>query len=275
MVDDVPGWQEQRRLRQNRAHSARMYDYYLGGHTNYPMDRAAADQVIREFPAIGMVARVNRDFMRRVTRLLAGRGVSHFLDIGSGIPTSPNLHEVAQGLLPSARVVYVDNDPIVITYADALLDSTTEGRTDYVEADVNQTAKLLDQPVVKGLLGLGKPVALSLNALLHFIGDPRDPYEVVGELVEALPSGSYLVLSHCTADFAPEAWHAIESIYREGGTFLEVRSLAAVARFFDGLVLEEPGVVVGHRWHPELGEPMKEQPTDADVSLYAGVACKP
>jgi len=275
-----------RRLQQYRAHSARMNDYYLGGSTNYEVDRAAADQVIQEFLTIGVMARVNRAFMRRATRLLAERGVRNYLDIGTGIPTSPNLHEVAQGIIAQARVVYVDNDPLVLTYVDALMDGTPQGETGHVEADVNDPAALLRQPTISKLLSYGEPVALSLIALLHFIGDSCDPYEVVGELVAALPPGSYLALTHFTADFAPEAWVAVEGIYREGGTYLEVRNHAAVRKFFDGLELEDPGVVVGHRWHAEgcrwhaaAGDPLLERLLerlhDADVSLYAGLGRKP
>ncbi len=275
MGGSATGEREQRRLQQYRAHSARMNDYYLGGSTNYVVDRAAADQVIREVLSIGLVAGMNRAFMQRGTRLLAQRGVRSYLDIGSGLPFSPNLHEVAQGIVPQARVVYVDSDPLVLTYLDALVDGTPQGETHWVEADVTDTVTLLRRPAISRLLSHGEPVALSMTFLLHFLGDRRDPYEVVGELVEALPSGSYLLLSHLTADFSPEAWHAVEGVYRESGTYLEMRDRAAVTRFFDGMELEHPGVVVGHRWHAEADDPLSERLHDADVSLYVGLGRKP
>jgi len=261
-------------LGQDRPHSARMYDYYLGGRTNYAADRAAAEQVIERFPAIGVVARVNRSFMHRATRFFADSGVTRFLDIGTGIPTSPNLHEVAQQLRPEARVVYVDNDPLVLVYADALLDSAAEGSTAYVEADVNDPEAVLRTPAVQNLLADGEPVALSLNALLHFVGDKSDPRWVVETLVQALPSGSYLALSHCTDDFAPQAWRGIERIYRTRGTYLQVRGHDDVTSLFEGLELVEPGVVVGHHWKPEDGNSGSTL-DDEQVSLYVGVARKP
>ncbi|QMU69351.1 SAM-dependent methyltransferase [Streptacidiphilus sp. P02-A3a] len=261
-------------LGQDRPHSARMYDYYLGGRTNYAADRAAAERVIEQFPAIGVVARVNRSFMHRATRFLADQGITRFLDIGTGIPTPPNLHEVAQRLHPEARVVYVDNDPLVLVFADALLDSAAQGSTAYVEADVNDPKALLEAPAVRALLADGKPVALSLNALLHFVGDRIEPRSVVETLVEALPSGSYLALSHCTPDFAPEAWQGIEQIYRGQGTYLRVRGHDEVTRLFDGLELVRPGVVVGHQWRPEEGDDGSAL-DNAQVSLYVGVARKP
>lgn len=270
------GAEDRRDLGQHRAHSARMYDYYLGGYTNYEADRAAADQVILQFPAIKVAARVNRAFMHRATRLLAQRGVRRFLDIGTGIPTSPNLHEVAQSVRPDAQVVYVDNDPLVLMFADALLNSSPQGSTAYVEADVNKPRSLLRAPQVARLLDTDEPVALSLNALLHFVGDQASPREVLVALVDSLPHGSYVSLSHCTPDFAPQAWRQIEQIYASRGTYAKVRSLEEVVALFDDhLVLEEPGVVVGHRWRPDGEELAPDGLEDADVSLYVGLARKP
>ncbi|ABW12495.1 protein of unknown function DUF574 [Parafrankia sp. EAN1pec] len=180
-----------------------MYDYYLGGKDNFPADREAAEQVIGTFPSVRALARQNRSFMTRATRYLAGEmGIRQFLDIGTGIPTSPNLHEVAQSLVPAARVVYADNDPIVLAHARALLASSPQGRTVYLDADLRDPESILDSPQLRETLDLTQPVALSLVAILHFIkGD--EPYAIVRRLLDALPAGSYLVLTHGTADLDP------------------------------------------------------------------------
>ncbi|WP_433890907.1 SAM-dependent methyltransferase [Streptomyces sp. CA-111067] len=263
------------RLRQDLPHSARMYDYYLGGKTNYAVDRAAAEDVIRNFPAIRVVARVNRAFVHRSAGFLAReRGIRQFLDIGTGIPTAPNLHEVVQREAPEARIAYADNDPIVLVYADSLLGGSPEGSTGYVEADVREPGALLAKVRDAELIDFSRPVGLSLNAVLHFVPDDVGPYEIVKELVGALVEGSYLTISHCTPDFDPEAWAAIVDIYTKGGTPTQVRSKAEVTRFFDhGLELEDPGVVVAHRWQPEPASG-PSLVTDQQVSLYAGVARK-
>lgn len=252
-----------------------MYDYYLGGKTNYAVDREAADEVIRTFPAIRTVARVNRAFVHRSARFLAREcGIRQFLDIGTGIPTAPNLHEVAQAEVPEARVTYVDNDPIVLVYADSLLASTPQGATGYVEADVRDPEGLLACVEESGCVDLRQPLGLSLNAVLHFVPDELDAYGIVAALVDRLVPGSYLALSHCTPDFEPEAWAAIVEVYTSGGTPLQVRSKAEVERFFDGLQLMDPGVVVAHRWRPEPASG-PSLVSDGQASLYAGVARKP
>ncbi|SCF84643.1 S-adenosyl methyltransferase [Streptomyces sp. MnatMP-M17] len=261
-------------LRQDRPHSARMYDYYLGGKTNYAVDREAAEEVTRHFPGIGAAARVNRAFMHRSARYLAGHcGIRQFIDIGTGIPTAPNLHEVAQEAAPDARVVYVDNDPIVLVYADELLNSSSQGATAYVEGDVTDPGSVLAAVEESGCLDLERPVGLSLHALLHFVPDDRDPYGIVRTLLDRLAPGSYLSLSHCTPDFDPVAWAGIVEVYHSAGTAAQVRSRAEVLRFFDGLTLADPGLVVAHRWRPQAASG-PSLVTDAQVSLYAGVAQK-
>ncbi len=157
----------------SKPQSARMYDYFLGGKDNYPVDAAAAEKVISLFPAVREMARVNRDFMHRASRSLAERGIRQFLDIGTGIPTRPNLHQVVQGINPSARVVYADNDPIVLRHAEALLHSTPEGSTTYIQADVREPGKIL--AAARDILDFGQPIALSLVALLHLVADEDDP----------------------------------------------------------------------------------------------------
>ncbi|SHN06327.1 SAM-dependent methyltransferase [Actinacidiphila paucisporea] len=264
-------------IRTDIPHSARMYDYYLGGRTNYRPDREAADEVATVFPGVFVTALENRDFMHRATRVLArSYGIRQWLDIGTGIPTSPNLHEVAQSVAEDARVVYVDYDPIVLNYARALLRSTPAGRTAYVEADATDPEAILADQTLAATLDLSRPVALSLNALLHFIPDDRDPYGIVSRLMAALPSGSALAISHCTPDFDPEAWAEVVGVYRSSGTPAQVRTRKEVERFFEGFDLIEPGIVVGHRWRPEETDRV-ETPlvSDAEVSLWVGVAIKP
>ena len=257
-----------------KPHPARMYDYYLEGKDYYEVDKAAAAKVESVLPTIKITARTNRLFMHRATRWLAKEaGIRQFLDIGTGIPTRPNLHQVAQEAAPDSRVVYVDNDPIVLRHAEALMRSTPEGRTAYIQADVRDPKGIIGSERLHHTIDVNRPVALSLNALLHFVPDEDRPYEIVAYLLDALPSGSYLVLSHCTPDFAPDVWEKAVDIYHRGGIPAQVRARDEVVRFFDGLDLVEPGVVVSHKWRPD-GEP-QDGLTDAAVSIYAGVARKP
>ncbi|QHC28275.1 SAM-dependent methyltransferase [Streptomyces sp. HF10] len=251
-----------------------MYDYYLGGKTNYVVDREAAQEVIRVFPAIETVAKVNRAYMHRAVRYLAEQGIRQFIDVGTGIPTSPNLHDVAQEVAPDSRVVYVDNDPIVLVYADELLDGTPQGRTAYVQANATEPDEVWAAVRERGILDPELPVALSLHALMHFVTDSQKPYEIVRRLLEPLPSGSYLSLSHCTGEFDPEAWQAIIDTYAEAGTSVQVRGRTEVLRFFDGLELVDPGVVLAHHWHPRPGSGPGVL-SERQVSLYTGVARKP
>jgi hypothetical protein len=261
-----------REIDTSRPHSARMYDYYLGGKDHFDVDKQAAETVAAAYPGICTCARENRAFMHRATRVLAREhGIRQWLDIGTGIPTEPNLHQVAQSVVPDARVVYADNDPLVLRYAERLMRSTPQGRTTYIEADVNNAGALLNAPELAQVLDTGRPVALSLNALMHFVTDAQDPYGIVSRLLEVLPSGSALALSHCTPDFDPGTWQKVTDIYTNAGTPVQFRSQAEVARFFEGLELLDPGVTVGHRWRPDE-EPIA---SDAEVSLWTGVGIKP
>jgi hypothetical protein len=246
-----------------------MYDYYLGGKDSYPVDEEAAERVISFLPAIRVAARTNRSFMNRAARLLAERGVRQFLDIGTGIPTEPNLHQVVQAVDPRSRVVYVDNDPIVLRHAEALLRSTPEGGTKYIEADVREPEKIIQG--AKEILDFEEPIALSLVALLHFVSDEYKPYDLVNELVAPLPSGSFLMLSHVTGDFDVASWDKAVDIYRKSGIPAQVRSREEFARFFTGLDLIDPGVQVVTNWHPEPDQEF----ADEQVPLYVGVARKP
>ncbi|MEU6371694.1 SAM-dependent methyltransferase [Streptomyces sp. NPDC046909] len=256
------------RIDTSKPHSARMYDYFLGGKDNYPVDVAAAEQVTSHFPAVSQMARTNRAFMHRATRLLAERGVRQFLDIGTGIPTEPNLHQIVQRIAPDARVVYADNDPIVLRHAQALLHSTPAGRTDYVQADVRDPGRII--AAARETLDFSQPIGLSLVALLHLVADKDEPARIVRELLAPLAPGSCLTLSHATGDFDPETWERVVEVYRKGGTDAQVRSHAEFSAFFSELELIDPGVVLAAAWHPELGEPQGGE----EIPLYVGVARK-
>ena len=251
-------------------HSARIYDYLLGGKDNFEADRQAAAAIVESSPSLPISMRANRQYMARVAHYLAAeRGIRQFLDIGTGLPTSPNVHEVAQSVDPAARIVYVDNDPIVLTHARALLTSSSPGHTAYIDSSLSDVERILAG--AKENLDLSRPVGLLLFAILHFFEDQADPYGIVRELLAALPSGSYLVLSHITADYEPERWAGFTAVMRKQGIPTQLRSQAEVARFFDGLDLIDPGVVPILQWRPT--EPTDL--TDAQVALYGGVGRKP
>ncbi|GAA0690282.1 SAM-dependent methyltransferase [Kitasatospora atroaurantiaca] len=258
-------------LRPDVPHPARMYDYYLGGKDNFPADREAAERALAANPEFRSTARANRGFLQRAVRFVTGQGIDQFLDIGTGIPTVGNTHEIAQQVDPQARVVYVDNDPIVLTHARALMAGMGLGRTDVLQADLRGPAGILSAAEVKGLLDLDRPVALVLAAVLHFLPDETEPYKIVETLVDALAPGSYLILSHGTADFIPpEVRDRVTGVYSKATAPLVGRSREEVRRFFDGLELLEPGVVTVPLWRPE------EEPAEgADrVSMYGAVARK-
>jgi len=262
----------------SHPHTARMYDNYLGGKDHFEVDRKAAQAVATVFPGIYVCARELRRFMHRATRVLArDYGIRQWLDLGAGIPTEPNLHQVAQSVAPEARVAYADNDPLVLKYAERLMISTPEGRTTYVHADLREPEALLASPVLNATLDLSKPVAVSLNSVLHFVPDEQDAYGIVARYMAALPSGSALALSHATPEFAPGTWARIVEIYAEGGTPGQVRTREEGERFFEGLDLLEPGIVMAHEWRPEPGERPEDEPepTDVEVSSWGAVAIKP
>lgn len=266
------GWPADRIDTEN-AHSARIYDYILGGKDYYPADKEAGEAMTREWPALPVHMRANRDFMNRAVRWLAeDAGVRQFLDIGTGIPTSPNLHEIAQAVAPGSRVVYVDNDPIVLTLSQGLLASAPEGRTAYVEADFRDPAAILGAPELRGTLDLSRPVALTVIAIAHFMLDADDAVGVVRRLMEPLPSGSYLAMSIGTAEFAPAEVGRVAREYAARGMPMRLRTLAEAHEFFDGLDLVAPGIVQVHKWHPDGGA---QGIRDEDIAMYGAVARKP
>jgi hypothetical protein len=253
------------------AHSARVYNYWLGGTDNFAADREAAEQAIAANPGIVTDVRANRAFLVRVVRYLAAEcGVRQFLDIGSGLPTQSNTHQVAQAVAPDARIVYADNDPIVLSHARTLLSSTPAGACDYVEADLRDPAAILR--AASATLDFGEPVALMLLIILHLIPDSDDPYGIVARLAGAMPAGSYLVFGHPASDIrAAEMAEMTKRVnQRMSGPAATMRDRAAITRFFDGLELLEPGVVQPQQWRPEPGDPGPPQ-----VTAWCGVARKP
>ncbi|NEB76347.1 SAM-dependent methyltransferase [Streptomyces sp. SID14478] len=249
----------------SQAHPARVYDWLLGGKDNYPVDEAVGTQLP---PEARDAARQNRAFMHRAAAWLASQGTDQFLDIGTGIPTAPNLHQVVQRALPSAKVVYTDNDPIVLRHAQALLVSAPEGATDYIQADVRDPKAILEH--ARTVLDFDRPIALSLIALMHFIGDEQNPYDIVSTLVSALPSGSHLVLSHASSDIFPDLSDQVTAEYAKGGIKLAFRTREGVARFFDGLEPVAPGLVTATEWFREEPAPESEA-----SGIYAVVARVP
>ncbi len=273
---DGPGDSEQRTREKTadldtaHAHSARVYDYWLGGKDNFAADREAAEQALAANPGIAADARANRLFLARAVRFLAAeRGIRQFLDIGTGLPTASNTHEIAQVAAPDARVVYVDSDPIVLVHAQALLTSTHPGSVAYLDADLRDTQAILGQ--ASRTLDFGQPVALMLLIILHMIADTDDPYGIVSTLVNALPSGSYLVLAHPASDIRPEKMAEMTKRVnqRMSGPGATMRDRAAITRFFDGLELLEPGVVQPQQWRPEPGVINPSQ-----VTAWCGVGQK-
>lgn len=260
-----------------KAHSARVYDYFLRGKNHYPPDRETARYLARVLPQIYTNARVNRAFMHRATAVLARDfGIRQWLDIGTGFPHSPDLHEVAQSVVPDARVVYLDNDPIVLSHLRALMAGGPRGRLAFLQADATDPAGILNAPELKDTLNLSQPVALTMTGLLPLVTEDRVAYGLVRCLLNGLPRGSALVLTHCTGDFAPEAWQKATAVCAEAGIDFRVRSREEVERFFTGLTFLDPGLVVGDRWRrPPDGDVGRERAvSDADVSLWAGIGLK-
>ncbi|CAM5687518.1 SAM-dependent methyltransferase [Streptomyces purpurascens] len=267
------------RIDTESAHSARIYDYILGGDDNYPADREAGDAMCREWPALPVHMRANRDFMHRAVRYLAAEaGIRQFLDIGTGIPTPPNLHEIAQAAAPGARVVYVDNDPLVLSLSRGLLSGTPEGRTAYVEADMRDPAAILGAPGFRETLDLSEPVALTVIAIVHFMLDEHDAVGIVRRLLDPLPPGSCLAMSVGTADFAPDEVGRVAREYAARGMPMRLRTLPEAAEFFEGLDLVEPGIAQVHKWRPNRTDGTEKDGVgirDEDIAMYGAVARKP
>ncbi|WP_405865828.1 MULTISPECIES: SAM-dependent methyltransferase [unclassified Streptomyces] len=250
----------------SRPHPARIYDYLLGGKDNYEVDQQAGDSLAAAAPEVRIGLRANRAFLQRAVRYVVDSGVRQILDIGTGLPTSPNVHEIAQETAPDVRVVYVDNDPIVATHGNALLRGS--GTTSIVLADLREPQVILDDPAVREVIDFDEPVALFLLAVLHFLTEAEKPAEVVATLRDALPAGSFLVLSHATGDFADR--REAQAVYSKATATLSLRSRTEVERFFDGFELVEPGVAQVPFWRPDTPPPAGSE----DIGIYGGVARK-
>jgi hypothetical protein len=246
-----------------------MWNYWLGGSDNFAVDREVGEQVRQMLPSIVDQARADRAFLGRAVAHLAGElGVRQFLDIGTGLPTAENTHQVAQRIAPDARVVYDDNDPHVLVHARSLLTSTPEGRTTYLEADLHEPAPILR--AAHGVLDFDRPVALMLVGVLHHVADTEDAVRIVRELRDALPAGSYLVINHATnVVFGAASDEAVAHYNKFGRPSITLRSPEQIARFFDGFDLLEPGVVSCARWRP--GQADLDVP---EVDEFAGVGRK-
>ncbi|MER7744885.1 SAM-dependent methyltransferase [Streptomyces bacillaris] len=267
MSDRRPQEAAAARIRIDVAHNARVWNYWLGGEDHYPVDRAVGDRVTGIYPGIGEVARADRAFLGRVVRHLAGDvGVDQFLDIGTGLPTADNTHEIAQHTAPHARVVYVDNDPIVLAHARVLLSGSLEGATEYVDADVHDPERILK--AARHTLDLGRPVAVMMLGILNFVLDTEEARSIVRTLMAAVPSGSHLALTHPTLELGGEGNEAAMRFWNENATPpITARSRAEFASFLDGLELLEPGIVPCSRW--------RTNPREPEVAQFGAVGRKP
>jgi hypothetical protein len=255
-------------------HPARRYNYFLGGKDHFAADRKAGDELEKVLPTIRVGVRANRGFLQRAVRFLAAeRGVRQFLDIGTGLPTADNTHEVAQAVAPASRIVYVDNDPLVLAHARALLTSSDEGATAYLDADLTDPGAILRHPELRDTLDLTQPVALMLVAVLHFIPGRGAAQPIVAELLAALPPGSWLVATHATQDFMPpEQAAAYQRMLDSGRSDVWTRDRAEFTALFDGLEIIDPGVVPPSEWRPAPGEAI---PDRADVAVWSAAGRKP
>jgi S-adenosyl methyltransferase len=263
----------------SRPHPARVYDALIGGSNNFAADRETVARVLQKSPNARIAPRENRAFLGRAVRFLtAEAALRQFLDIGSGLPTANSVHEVAQAIEPSSRIVYVDNDPLVLAHARALLTSAPQasrpqGRTAYIQADARDPEAILTAPATLELLDFSQPIGLLLVGLLHLLADADQPAEIVATLLDALPSGSYLVASHLTTEHDRERTAAGQAVMRDAGITMQKRDsdvFAAIA--FPSLELVPPGVVLVSEWRPSSGSP---RPAPAEVNIYGGVARKP
>jgi hypothetical protein len=257
-----------------KPHAARVYDFYLGGKDHFAADRETGQALMRVVPTIRAAARENRAFLGRAVRfLVAEAGIRQFLDIGTGLPSANNVHEVAQGLVPSCRVVYVDNDPIVLAHARALLTSSPQGKTAYIHADLREPEKILADPVTTATLDFSQPIALMLVAVLHFVPDEAQPRRIVDTLLDALPSGSYFVATHVTPEHDPEGVGGLERTYQAAGLPAQARVAEDFAELaFRGLELVDPGLVLVSEWRRQGAD---VRPLASEVNWYGAIARKP
>jgi hypothetical protein len=256
----------------DRPNVARMWDYFLGGAHNFAVDREAAEQAIKLYPDVRLVAQANRAFLRRAVQFLTASGITQFLDIGSGIPTAGSVHEVAQRAHPDVRVVYVDIDPVAVAHSRAILQDVPTASA--IQADARQPEELLTHPEVRRMLDWTRPIGVFLLALLHFVPDDAEAMRIVRTLQEAMPSGSYLVITHGTTEQLEEAGAQVEQLYRGATSPIHFRTREQITRFFEGFELVEPGLVYVPLWRPESEDDLLlDNPHRSNG--YAGVGRKP
>ncbi|MDN3027865.1 SAM-dependent methyltransferase [Streptomyces sp. S.PB5] len=255
------------RIDPSRPHPARIYDYLLGGKDHYEVDRRAGDELAAAAPEVRIGLRANRAFLQRAVRhLVADEGVRQIIDIGTGLPTSPNVHEVAHEVASDVRVAYVDNDPIVKTHGDALL--TSGGTTSIVLGDLRDPQAVLGHPEIREAIDFDRPIALLLVAVVHFLTDADEPWQIIATLRDALPPGSFLALSHATGDFADRT--AAQAVYSKATASLNLRTRAEIERLFDGFDLIDPGLSQAPFWRPDAPPPAGSE----QIGFYGGVARK-
>ena len=253
----------------SKPHPARMYDYFLGGKDNYPVDQEAAEKFIQAAPEVRVAVRANRRFLHRAVRYaVAEAGIRQILDIGTGLPTEPNVHQIARGIAPETRIAYVDNDPIVSAHSMSLMDDETG--TSVVLADLRDPRTVLDHPEVRRVIDFDEPVALLLVAILHFITEAEDPDAIVATLRDALPAGSLLVLSHATGDLHEDRREGAAAVYNNATATMNPRTRARVLDFFGDFTLLDPGLVLVPDWQPD--EPPEQDAPP--IGIYGGVALK-
>ncbi len=251
--------------------AARLYDYFLGGFHNFAADREMAQKILALTPDLPMISQGNRAFLRRAVRYLVSQGVDQFLDLGSGIPTVGNVHEVAQELNPDARVVYVDNDPVAVAHSRSILGD--DRRASVIQADARDPRSVLTDPAVDRTLDLSRPVGVLMVALLHFVPESDDPARLVAEFRDAVPSGSYLVLSHGSNEHDPARAAEVGRLYQKSANPVTLRSRDAIVALLDGFDLVDPGVVHLPLWRPDPDRAAEKDP--ARFSVFAGVGHKP
>ena len=252
------------------AHIARVYDYFLGGKDNFPADREAAARILKGNPGMRDTCREQREFLRRAVRFLTRAGIRQFIDIGTGLPTQENTHEVAQAIAPEARVAYIDNDPIVLAHARVLMADHNHGRTVFIHADARDPKALLAEPVLRDVIDFSRPVAVLMIGILHFMEDRDRPGDLIRTLLDAVPSGSYLAASHGTPDFAPRIGDAVQAAYQASSMPCRVRTAAEVHELLAGVELVDPGLVLLAEWRPD-----GPVPADRQQITYAAVGRKP
>ncbi|HZU54717.1 MAG TPA: SAM-dependent methyltransferase [Actinocrinis sp.] len=250
-----------------RPAPARMYDYYLGGSHNFAADRELAEKALGAWPELPQVTRANRAFLRRAVTFLAGQGIEQFLDLGSGIPTVGNVHEIVAAVNPRARTVYVDSDPVAVAHSRVLLAETPNAR--FVHADLRDPERVLADPALDGFLDLGRPLAVLMFAVLHFVPDSDDPAGIVAAYRRASVAGSYLAVSHGTRDYFPERIRSLEEVYSRSSATMTMRSHAEIMDLMSGYELVPPGLTDMTRWRPDE-EAALPDPLDGDVKRYSG-----